>query len=88
VPTDTNLAEQYESFADLEAACRAFMATVNGRVHRTTKRVPADMLEQERFRLHSVPAAPCSVIGERLGRRTRGARVISVHWHSSVAETA
>jgi transposase len=61
VPTDTNLADQYDTFADLEAACRSFMATVNGRVHRTTKRVPADMLEQERARLHPVPALPHTV---------------------------
>ena len=58
VPTDTNLAEEYACFADLEAACTAFMTMVNGRVHRTTKRVPADMLEQERLRLHPVPAVP------------------------------
>ena len=37
------------------------MTTVNGRVHRTTKRVPADMLEQERPRLHPVPALPHTV---------------------------
>jgi hypothetical protein len=61
VPTDTNLADQYDTFADLEAACRAFMTAVNGRVHRTTKRVPADMLEQERARLHPVPALPHTV---------------------------
>jgi transposase len=61
VPTDTNLADQYDTFADLEAACRSFMATVNGRVHRTTKRIPADMLEQERARLHPVPALPHTV---------------------------
>ena len=61
VPTDTNLAEEYACFADLEAACTAFMTMVNGRVHRTTKRVPADMLEQERARLHPVPALPHTI---------------------------
>ncbi len=35
--------------------------TVNGRVHRTTKRVRADMLEQERARLHPVPALPHTI---------------------------
>jgi transposase len=55
VPTDTNLAEQYE------AACAAFMTTVNGRIHRTTKRVPMEMLEQERLRLHPVPALPHTI---------------------------
>ena len=61
VPTDTNLAEEYACFADLEAACAAFMTMVNGRVHRTTRRVPADMLEQERLRLHPVPAVPHTI---------------------------
>lgn len=61
VPTDTNLADQYACFADLETACSAFMMAVNGRVHRTTKRVPADMLEQERLRLHPVPAVPHTI---------------------------
>ena len=61
VPTDTNLADEYDTFADLEAACTAFMVMVNGRVHRTTRRVPADMLEQERARLHPVPALPHTV---------------------------
>ena len=37
------------------------MTTVNGRVHRTTKRVPAEMLEQERLRLHPVPALPHTI---------------------------
>jgi len=61
VPTDTNLADEYGCFADLEAACAAFMTVVNGRVHRTTKRVPADMLEQERPRLHPVPVLPHTI---------------------------
>ena len=61
VPTDTNLADEYACFADLQAACTAFMTMVNGRVHRTTKRVPADMLEQERPRLHPVPALPHTI---------------------------
>ena len=57
VPTETNLAEQYASFAELEAACTAFMAKVNHRVHTTTKRVPADMLTVEQQQLHPVPDA-------------------------------
>lgn len=61
VPKDTNLRPEYSSFGELEAACRAFMSMVNGRVHRVTRRVPAEMLEQERFRLHPVPAQPHTV---------------------------
>lgn len=61
VPKDTNLLPEYGSFAELEAACRAFMTMVNGRVHRVTRRVPAEMLEAERARLHPVPAQPHTV---------------------------
>ncbi|MEU2134650.1 hypothetical protein [Streptomyces sp. NPDC018352] len=36
-------------------ACDAFMAEVNGRVHRETRRVPVEMLAEERQRLNPVP---------------------------------
>jgi hypothetical protein len=58
VPTDANLREEYGSFAELEAACAAFCAEVNARPHRVTRRAPAEMLTEERARLHPVPAAP------------------------------
>ncbi len=58
VPTDANLLGAYVSFAALEAACRAFCDQVNGRPHRVTRRAPAEMLAEERARLHPVPAAP------------------------------
>jgi transposase len=58
VPTEANLLTGYDSFADLAAACEAFCATVNGRVHRETGRVPADALVAERQRLHPLPVAP------------------------------
>ena len=61
VPTDTNLAEQYANFAELEAACAAFMSSVNGRVHTSTKRVPAQMLTEEAARLHPVPVTPHTI---------------------------
>ena len=61
VPTDTNLLEQYASFADLEAACEAFCHEVNTREHRVTRRAPVDMLAEERQRLHPLPAAPHTV---------------------------
>ncbi len=61
VPTDTNLLEQYDSFAALEQACEAFCELVNGRVHRVTRRAPAEMLAQEQGRLHPVPAVPHTV---------------------------
>ena len=58
VPCDANLLPAYESFAGLEAACEAFCAQVNARVHATTHRVPADMLGEERLRLHRLPEHP------------------------------
>ena len=44
VPTETNLLPQYATFADVEAACSAFVAEINARVHRTTGRRPVEML--------------------------------------------
>jgi hypothetical protein len=58
VPTSANLREEYGSFAELEAACQVFCDQVNGRPHRITRRAPAEMLAEERARLHPVPAAP------------------------------
>ena len=58
VPTEANLREEYGSFAELEAACAAFCDMVNAREHRITRRAPAEMLAEERARLHPVPAAP------------------------------
>jgi hypothetical protein len=58
VPTDTNLRPEYASFAELEAACQEFCEQVNARPHRVTRRAPAEMLAEERARLHPVPEAP------------------------------
>ena len=61
VPTDANLLEGYDSFAQLQAACEAFTEQVNARTHRITRRVPADMLAEERARLHPVVATGYTV---------------------------
>jgi hypothetical protein len=58
VPTGANLLGEYGSFAALEAACAAFCEQVNARPHRVTRRAPAEMLADERPRLHPVPAVP------------------------------
>lgn len=58
VPTATNLLAGYRSFGELEAACRAFCAEVNDRVHRETRRSPAARLAEEQARLHPLPKAP------------------------------
>ena len=60
-PKDTNLLEAYDSFAQLEGACAAFCEQVNAREHRVTRRVPQQMLAEERDRLHPVPAVPHTV---------------------------
>lgn len=59
VPKDTNLRLEYGSFAELEAACEAFMEDVNSSVHRATLEIPKDMLALiEQPKLHPVPAVP------------------------------
>jgi transposase len=55
VPTDSNLRDDYTSWAELVAACEAFMDKVNGREHRVTRRLPVEMLTEERERLHRLP---------------------------------
>jgi transposase len=57
VPTDANLLDGYSSWAELVDACEAFMVEVNARSHRATRRPPAEMLAEERERLHRLPAA-------------------------------
>lgn len=55
VPTEVNLRPDYASWAEVVEACDAFMAKVNGREHRVTRRVPAEMLAEEQQRLHRLP---------------------------------
>lgn len=55
VPTDANLRDDYDSWAELVEACEVFMAKVNGRLHRVTRRAPVEMLAEEQQRLHRLP---------------------------------
>ena len=65
VPTEANLLGAYRSFGDLAAACVAFCAGVNDRVHRETGRRPSDLLAIERSHLHVLPAEPyTAALGE------------------------
>lgn len=65
VPNEANLLGAYASFADLVAACAAFCAQVNGRVHRETGRRPDDLLAVERGHLHVLPPEPyTAALGE------------------------
>lgn len=73
VPKETNLRAEYASFQELEAACDAFMDEVNGRVHRVTRRVPAEMLVEEQARLHPVPGRSHSIafgVSRRVGEKS------------------
>ncbi|HXN60812.1 MAG TPA: IS21 family transposase [Acidimicrobiales bacterium] len=58
VPTEANLLDAYESFAELEVACGSAMDTFNGRIHAVTRRIPAEALVEERSLLHAIPDAP------------------------------
>lgn len=58
VPTDANLLDAYADWAALESACETFCAEVNARPHRVTRRAPAEMLVEERHRLHRLAAHP------------------------------
>jgi transposase len=65
VPTEANLRDGYSCWAELVDACAAFMAEVNDREHRATRRAPMSMLAEERHRLHRLPERPyTAVFGE------------------------
>jgi hypothetical protein len=65
VPTDANLTEGYTSWAQLVTACEEFSDRVNGRSHAVTRRPPAEMLVEERARLHVLPTEPyTAALGE------------------------
>ncbi len=58
VPTEANLLPAYPNFRALERACEDVEHQFNHRVHRVTRRVPAEMLAEERLRLHPLPVRP------------------------------
>lgn len=59
VPKDTNLRPKYTSFAEVEAACKAFMDTVNNREHRHAKKTSYLGLRAYRRRLPGQPHHGC-----------------------------
>jgi hypothetical protein len=88
VPTEANLLDEYRSFAELEEACTTAMATINGRMHSVTRRIPAEALQEELAFLHRLPDAPyTAAFGEsrRVGWSSvisyRGARYSVPHAH-------
>ncbi len=76
VPTSANLLPQYKTMGQLEAACREFCDTVNDRVHRQSRRRPAEALLEERQRLHPLPKQPFTVA---FGTTRR------VNWESTIS---
>ncbi len=73
VPTEANLLPDYTTFAELVSACEAFCGEVNGRVHRTTRRIPDEMLAEERVVLHRLPERPftaCFGVTRTVGETT------------------
>ena len=62
VPTDANLLAAYCSFSELVDACEAFCDLVNGREHRSTRRVPKVMLSEERLAMHPPPQHPYTAV--------------------------
>jgi transposase len=75
VPTDANLRDDYASWAELVEACEAWMAEVNGRPHRVTRRAPADMLAEEQQRLHRLPDRPYTMVFGETRRVTWSATI-------------
>ena len=61
VPTEHNLRDEYADFAQLEAACEQFMAQVNTRPHRVTRRPPIEMLADEHEHLHRLSRLPHTI---------------------------
>jgi transposase len=61
VPTAANLRPAYKTLGQIEAACREFCEQVNGRVHRESRRRPAEALVEEQQRLHRLPHKPFTV---------------------------
>lgn len=61
LPRPDNLVADYDTFAQLEAACDAASTRFNTRVHRETNERPIERLEREREFLHQVPTHPYSV---------------------------
>ena len=62
VPSEANLLPAYRSFGELVDVCEAFSEEVNAREHRGTRRVPDEMLAEERLRLHRLPERPYTTV--------------------------
>jgi hypothetical protein len=77
VPTDANLRDTYDSFAELRAETALFGDRVNARLHRETRRPPVEMLAEELIRMHPVPEAPYAAA---LGETRKVNRQSTISW--------
>ncbi|MGH9066395.1 MAG: Mu transposase domain-containing protein, partial [Acidimicrobiales bacterium] len=82
VPTEANLLDDYPSFAALAEACERLCGHLNARPHAETRRPPADMVAEERSRMHPLPAEPyTAALGEtRIVRDDQTIRFGSVRY--------
>jgi hypothetical protein len=48
-PRGTNLLDDYENLEQLDEAIRAFNREINGKVHTSSGKIPALVLDEERF---------------------------------------
>ena len=78
VPTDTNLRDDYASWAELVDACMMFMDKVNGREHRVTRRPPGG--DARRGTGHG-----CIADAGRQRSPRRSGRPASVSWTSTIS---
>ena len=74
VPTEANLLDEYRSFAELEAACAAAMASFNGRVHSVTRRIPNEAARRGTGLLAPAPRRPLHGRLRRVTPRSGGPR--------------
>jgi hypothetical protein len=71
VPTEHNLRDKYEDFAALERTCEQFMAEVNTRPHRVTRRPPIEMLGARSMSgCTGCPSSRTPCVSVRRGRST------------------
>ena len=82
VPTEANLLDDYARFGALFSACEKYCEAVNARMHTETRRAPAEMLADERSRMHPLPSEAFTVaLGEtRIVRDDRTVRFGAVSY--------
>jgi len=88
VPTEHNLRDEYEDFAALEPACEQFMAEVNTRPQRITRRPPIELLAEEHEHLHRLPRMPHTMCFGQTPPKVNWQSLISVGGRSTRSRTS